>query len=212
MKANQKGFSVVEILIVIVVVGLLGTVGWLVYDRQKNNTDNKNSTTQTTQQEEKKETTPVNEKVNQFSATSFSLDTNKLPKGWTATNNTADVVTVTSDGCFIEATKENDATLSTSKQEEGVQALITANDKTSSKGYVVADKGTSTLTVSTVSGSEKVTSYEFLWDLPDGGNPFRYSRIYSIQDGYYVSLKRSCSSEAGFANTGAALSALIFKQ
>lgn len=35
MKANQKGFSVVEILIVIVVVGLLGAVGWLVYDRQK---------------------------------------------------------------------------------------------------------------------------------------------------------------------------------
>lgn len=35
MKSNQKGFSVVEILIVIVVVGLLGAVGWLVYDRQK---------------------------------------------------------------------------------------------------------------------------------------------------------------------------------
>jgi prepilin-type N-terminal cleavage/methylation domain-containing protein len=35
MKQNQKGFSVVEILIVIVVIGLIGTVGWLVYDRQK---------------------------------------------------------------------------------------------------------------------------------------------------------------------------------
>jgi prepilin-type N-terminal cleavage/methylation domain-containing protein len=34
MKVNQKGFSVVEILIVIVVIGLIGTVGWLVYDRQ----------------------------------------------------------------------------------------------------------------------------------------------------------------------------------
>ena len=38
MKSNQKGFSVVEILIVIVVVGLLGAGGWLVYDRQKNKT------------------------------------------------------------------------------------------------------------------------------------------------------------------------------
>lgn len=46
MKSNQKGFSVVEILIVIVVVGLLGAAGWLVYDRQKSKTD----TTQTTQQ------------------------------------------------------------------------------------------------------------------------------------------------------------------
>lgn len=56
MKANQKGFSVVEILIVIVVIGLLGTVGWLVNDRQKNKTDNKDTTTQTSQQEQKQET------------------------------------------------------------------------------------------------------------------------------------------------------------
>ena len=50
MKANQKGFSVVEILIVIVVVGLLAVAGWLVYDRQKNRTDDKAATqTSTTQ-------------------------------------------------------------------------------------------------------------------------------------------------------------------
>lgn len=36
MKFNQKGFSAVEILVVIVVIGLLGAVGWLVYDRQNN--------------------------------------------------------------------------------------------------------------------------------------------------------------------------------
>jgi prepilin-type N-terminal cleavage/methylation domain-containing protein len=34
MKNNQKGFSVVEILVVLVIVGLLGTVGWLIHDRQ----------------------------------------------------------------------------------------------------------------------------------------------------------------------------------
>jgi prepilin-type N-terminal cleavage/methylation domain-containing protein len=53
MKSNQKGFSVVEILIVIVVVGLLSAVGWLVYDRQKNKVDDKPVThTSTTQKEE----------------------------------------------------------------------------------------------------------------------------------------------------------------
>lgn len=56
MKVNQKGFSVVEILVVIVVVGLLGAVGWLVYDRQKSETDNKATTSQMTQQEQKQET------------------------------------------------------------------------------------------------------------------------------------------------------------
>ena len=211
MKRNEKGFSVVEIIIVIVVVGQLGAVGWLVYDRQKTKTDNKDTTIQTSQQEDKKEEIKDTEKVEQFIASSFSLDTNILPKGWTATNNTADVVTLTSDGCFIEATKENDATLSSSKQEAGTQALLTANDKTGTKGYVVTDKGTSTLTVHASTSSEKVTSYEFLWDLPSGGNPFRYSRVYSIQDGYYISLKRSCNNEAGFTNTDAAMSAIIFK-
>jgi prepilin-type N-terminal cleavage/methylation domain-containing protein len=41
MKANQKGFGVVEILVVIVIVGLIGAVGWLVYDRQNNKTDSR---------------------------------------------------------------------------------------------------------------------------------------------------------------------------
>lgn len=36
MKKNENGFSVVEVLVVVVIVGLLAAVGWLVYDRQKN--------------------------------------------------------------------------------------------------------------------------------------------------------------------------------
>lgn len=36
MKTNQKGFSVAETLIVIVIVGLIGVVGRLVYDRYSN--------------------------------------------------------------------------------------------------------------------------------------------------------------------------------
>ena len=212
MRVNQEGFSIVEILIVIFVVGLLGVVGWLVYDRQNNmapGTTKASNTQATTPQ--KDETSEV-ETVKKLNATSFSLDTSKLPKGWTVTNNTTDIITLTLDKCFVEATKENDPTLSSSKQAEGVQALLTANDKTGSKGYVVTDKGASTLTVSTASGSEKVTSYEFLWDSSDGGNPFRYSRVYSIQDGYYVSLKRSCSTEASLTNTDTAVSGIIFKK
>lgn len=50
MKTNQKGFSVLEILIVVVVVGLLGAVGWLVYDRQKSKTSNQETNTQTSEQ------------------------------------------------------------------------------------------------------------------------------------------------------------------
>jgi type II secretory pathway pseudopilin PulG len=49
VKTNQKGFSVVEILIVGVVVGLFGAAGWLVYDRQNIKNDNRKASSQTTQ-------------------------------------------------------------------------------------------------------------------------------------------------------------------
>lgn len=35
MKNRQKGFGIVEILVVIVVIGLVGVTGWQVYDKQK---------------------------------------------------------------------------------------------------------------------------------------------------------------------------------
>ncbi len=61
MHVNEKGFSVIEILIVIIVIGLLGAVGWLVYDRQKTKTDTAQTAQQNTmsnESEPKKETDP----------------------------------------------------------------------------------------------------------------------------------------------------------
>lgn len=46
MKTNQKGFSAVEIILVVAVVGLIGAVGWLVYDRQQGNTNAKTETSE----------------------------------------------------------------------------------------------------------------------------------------------------------------------
>lgn len=56
MKTNQKGFSAVVIILVIVVVGLIAAVGWLVYDRQNNTVANSElENTQQQQQEEEAE-------------------------------------------------------------------------------------------------------------------------------------------------------------
>lgn len=68
MKVNQKGFSVVEILIVIVVVGLLGAVGWLVYDRQTNKDSSKESTVQQESKTEKQTTDDNKETEKKLSA------------------------------------------------------------------------------------------------------------------------------------------------
>jgi prepilin-type N-terminal cleavage/methylation domain-containing protein len=88
MKANQKGFSVVEVLIVIVVVGLLGAVGWLVYDRQKSKTNEQPKTTNTTKTSNTTSTTPSTVKPTSnstkqtvtYKTAKFSFD---LPKDWT---------------------------------------------------------------------------------------------------------------------------------
>lgn len=83
MKANQKGFSVVEILIVIVVVGLLGAVGWMVYDRQNSKTKNKETVTTQSNQKSKNDTdtkkidTPIHE-VDIKMQTAADID--KLPE------------------------------------------------------------------------------------------------------------------------------------
>jgi Tfp pilus assembly protein PilE len=53
MKKNQNGFSAVEILIVVLFVGLISTLGWLIYDRKQNQTE--------TQQEK---TSPADETAN----------------------------------------------------------------------------------------------------------------------------------------------------
>lgn len=90
MKSNQKGFSVVEILIVIVVVGLFGAVGWLVYDRQKSKTDNKEAASQTSPQQKQEAPKEVKQseakldydKIYNEVAQKFSLNKDDLRRFW----------------------------------------------------------------------------------------------------------------------------------
>lgn len=91
MKTNENGFSAIEILIVLVIVGLIGAVGWLVYDRQKNpeKTASDTNTNQTQQATPK----PEEQKESEFSLTAKLTSLNKkfalsIPDGWIFTNDT----------------------------------------------------------------------------------------------------------------------------
>lgn len=69
MKSNQKGIGVVEVLIVMVVMGLTCSAAWLVYDRQKSNTDSKQTNSSPVQPVNKDEDTPRQEaKAGEISA------------------------------------------------------------------------------------------------------------------------------------------------
>ncbi len=55
MKSNQKGFSLIVTTIVVVIVGLLGALGWFVYSSQNSKSDKEQTGTSQTQTETLKE-------------------------------------------------------------------------------------------------------------------------------------------------------------
>ena len=87
MKKNQKGFSVVEVLVVVIIVGLIGAVGWLVYDRQSTSKKMVSPTTINSaadQKEASKAETPVVDPYKDWKAGSFKYTklTYKIPSNW----------------------------------------------------------------------------------------------------------------------------------
>jgi prepilin-type N-terminal cleavage/methylation domain-containing protein len=64
MKRNEKGFSVVEVLVVIIIVGLIAAIGWFVVGKQKDKATNSDATKNTTQQTADKDTTQETTKAN----------------------------------------------------------------------------------------------------------------------------------------------------
>jgi prepilin-type N-terminal cleavage/methylation domain-containing protein len=59
MKTNQTGFSIVEILVAVVIIGLVGAVGWLVYDRLSKDKIEPVATQIKTQKESNETATPA---------------------------------------------------------------------------------------------------------------------------------------------------------
>ena len=47
MKMNQKGLSTLEVILLLIIIGLVGFVGWYVYDTNQKNKDDEVVTTQT---------------------------------------------------------------------------------------------------------------------------------------------------------------------
>lgn len=93
IKTNQKGFSALEIVIVLAVVGVIAAVGWFIYSRQQDKKTNstQTATTQTAAQTttEKTEEPASEQKYKAKSYTSskgaFSMD---ILNGWTVEEDT----------------------------------------------------------------------------------------------------------------------------
>ncbi len=111
MKANQKGFSVVEILTAILVVGLLGVVGWQVYDHLNNkmadDRSQQSSQSQTPVSSEKTSITVdayANWQTYNLKYEKFSF---KYPKSYTLEDKSAANSDVTPGSDVLRLTKDN---------------------------------------------------------------------------------------------------------
>ena len=71
MKTNQKGFSVVELIVVFVVIGLIGAASWYVYDKQKGGTEDVATNTAST--ENTYSETSTNESVKKVDDIKYSV-------------------------------------------------------------------------------------------------------------------------------------------
>lgn len=101
MKDNQKGFSVAAVLMVIVVLGLVGTVGWLVYDRQNNKTDNKDAVSTKDAEQDANQTDEDADSNDDSSSKTTDGITYTVPAGWKAAKGPFDDTTVVATGQYL---------------------------------------------------------------------------------------------------------------
>lgn len=81
MKNNQKGFSVVEALLILVAIGLIGFVGWYVWNASKSNSTS-DSQTNNTQQTTKSKYTVKNVDVKIFTKNDLAKIPASAPAGF----------------------------------------------------------------------------------------------------------------------------------
>ncbi len=151
MRKNEKGFSAVEILLVIVVIGLLVTVGWLISTRQENEVDDAQQTTQkTTEQKSSKASEAVKTSIypnNSNGTASTDFYTVSLPAGWTVENvfEPYDIVkTIGNDKYLISSTIEEntDRSLMQQRVTEGVETVSSFKTSLGTDVYVLKTPST----------------------------------------------------------------------
>lgn len=161
MRKNEKGFGAVELLVIIVIIGLLGVVGWQFFSRQKDTKSSENTTNSEqvniTQESTKKvaRTTIYPDVYSTTGASRISKDlffTVELPTGWSVQKVYEDyniVKTIGNDKYLISSSIEHnggpnsDRNLMEQRLDEGIEAISSV--KTSSGTDVSVLKTSTTL-------------------------------------------------------------------
>ncbi len=148
MEKNENGFGVIEILLVIIIICLLGLVGWVFFSRQKDTKKNESTTTNSEQAKKTQESESTNQPSKEVAKTTIypNVETNTgdngtskdlfftvaLPTGWSVQKVYEDyniVKTVGNDRYLISSSIEHNGgpnsnrNLMEQRVAEGIEAV-----------------------------------------------------------------------------------------
>lgn len=229
-RINQRGFGILHLLMVVVLVGAIGAVGYFVYSSQ--NIKEVPKTSITNFDECVAAGNPVMESypeqcsadgqtfVNEKQRAVLSLDNSKLPQGWNLANEAPDLITLDnsaidlepSESCSVEVQYVTDD--SVKKTDEKVVKerlrLEYAQQIQGDKGYETEALPDVVVTVQLGSEQASISSFYDLITLPASEYGMYQKKAYIVEDGAYISVLQSCHG-TDFSESAEALLAITIR-
>ena len=189
MNKKQSGFTIVEVLIALIIIGAIGFATWYVLQNKDSGNESKRSatTTETIQQP-------------------FSLTEDSLPTGWSIENRetigSSILLKNDSNKCFVQVTYTTDTAESNSPDIDYNKQTI---DAIKSKGYNV-EESKGTIIIVTPSGEKQITSQ--VLKVTGFDNPLFQKYAYITKSDSYTEVLLSCSEDINLKSAQDALLAI----
>jgi hypothetical protein len=194
---NQAGFSAVEAVLIVIIVGLVAGIGYYVYHAKQ--------TTNTV-------TAPSNTSVKRFPSY-LTLSTTNVPTGWTVSNNAAFIKSLVSTDktSTVTVTQITQSSLKASDAESFVAQQVKALGKAGTGGMTNMVGTSVQLQIETNTGAQSVTAYPAMVMGSDGKVSEYTKTAYVVATGYYVKIIES-STTSDLTQADQALQAVTIKQ
>ena len=196
-KLDSKGFGAVEALLIIVIVGLIGSVGYFVYGSQKKTNTSLDNTA-------KLQVDPLNGKKI-ADKKKIELINSNVPEGWAVDMLEAYRVDLRNESknCFVNVISTSDTTESNSPKVDQNKQTIEA---IKAKGDTVTELAKSILKITTQDGTRSVESLEI--DSTADVNTMSQSYGFVATERLLTIIQVSCATRSDLENARQALTAI----
>lgn len=196
MKKNEKGFSGVVVLLLLIVIGLIGFASWYVW--QKQNIKSRDSV----------------ENKTEVVSEPFALDESKIPKDWSINRKEDVEISLKNDStnCQVSAvrsklspelTPASERVIADKEQDKGELNSLRP------KGFIIEELPKTELTIDTTKGQQVIETQPIKVSGPNTSN-FYTKNYFAVENDSYTVLRLSCVDESTFLTAQQALMAIKF--